>query len=78
MEWRGVLGAPVAPLTVLGDLQQPKNLWLQSLKGKGKNERVRVQTTIFRGKGEATRGVAGAGGLGGSGGVGGGGGRAQS
>jgi hypothetical protein len=52
-------------LTVLGDLQQPKNLWLQSLKGKGKNGRVRVKTTILRGKGEAKRGVAGAGGLGG-------------
>jgi hypothetical protein len=52
---------------VLGDLQQPKNLWLQSLKSKGKIGRVRVQTTILRGKGEDIRGVAGAGGLGGIG-----------
>ena len=54
-------------MTVLGDLQQPKKLFLQSLKGKEKNERVRVQTTILTGYGEATRGVAGAGGLGGIG-----------
>ena len=50
-------------MTVLGDLQQPKNLWLQSLKGKGKKGRVRVQRRNFSGKGEEKRGIGGAGGL---------------
>jgi hypothetical protein len=37
---------------------------VQSLRTKGQKGRVRVQTTILRGKEEAERGVAGAGGLG--------------
>ena len=40
---------------------------MQSLRAKGKKGRVRVQTTILRGKGEAKSGVAGVGGLGGIG-----------
>ena len=67
-ECRGVVGAPAAPLTVLWDLLEPKNLWLQSLNAKGKNGRVRVQRWIFTGVGEKNRGKSGAGGLGGIGG----------
>ena len=63
-ECRGVVGAPAAPLTVLWDLLEPKNLWLQSLNAKGKNGRVRVQRWIFTGVGEKNRGKSGAGGLG--------------
>jgi hypothetical protein len=61
------VGERVAPLTVLGDLQQPKILWLQSLNNKGKKGRVKVQTTVLGGKGKANRGISGAGGLGGIG-----------
>ncbi len=64
-EGRGVVGAPIAPLTVLGDFQQPIKGWLQSLNGKGKKGRVRVQRINLRGKEETKRGIGGAGVLGG-------------
>ena len=64
-ECRGVVGAPAAPLTVLWDLLEPKNLWLQSLNAKGKNGRVRVRRWILRGGGEENRVKSGAGGRGG-------------
>jgi len=67
-ECKGVVGAPAAPLTVLWDLLEPKNLGLQSLNSKGKNGRVSVQRWIFSGVGEENRGKSGAGGLGGIGG----------
>ena len=57
----------VVPLTVLGDLLEPKNLCLQSLNTKGKKGRVRVQRRNFRGKGEEKRCMGAAGGLGGIG-----------
>ena len=66
-ECRGVVGAPAAPLTVLWDLLEPKNLWLQSLNAKGKNGRVRVRRWILRGGGEENRVKSGAGGSGGVG-----------
>ncbi len=47
-EGSGLVGAPVAPLTVLGDLRETKNLWLQSLKTKRKKGRVRVRSRNFR------------------------------
>ncbi len=50
---------------MLGDLQQPRKGWLQSLNGKGKKGRVRVQRINLRGKEERKRGIGGAGGLGG-------------
>jgi hypothetical protein len=62
-EYRGVVGAPAAPLTVLWDLWEPKNLWLQSLNAKRKNGWVRVGRWIFTGVGEENRGKSGAGGL---------------
>ncbi len=50
---------------MLGDLQQPKLFWLESLITKAKLGMVKVQRRKLRGKGEEKRGMSGAGGLGG-------------
>ena len=44
MGGRGVLGPPVEPLMVLGDLWEPKQICLQRLKAICENGRVRVES----------------------------------
>ncbi len=45
-EDRGVVRAPVASMTGLGDLKEPKLFWLQSLKTKGKKGGLECEIRI--------------------------------
>ena len=62
-EYRGVVGAPAAPLTVVWDFWEPKKIWLHSLNVKAQEGRSRVRRWICTGIGEEKRGKSCAGGL---------------
>ncbi len=63
-ECKGVHGEPGARPTKLGDLEEPKNKWLQRLQKQREKSRVQVQTRNFEVR-VRKRAIEKAGGLGG-------------